>query len=95
MGAQKNHLNEMVLLSNQNLFKLMGKKLIAILRSKFGLIPLFCFYRLYRPPVYGRQTVKECHLPQEAGLQDRDHAVVTVLYDSEFNMQIGPISVNI
>ena len=33
LGAQKNHL--MVLLSIQNMFKLMGKKIITILSSKF------------------------------------------------------------
>ena len=33
-GAQKNRLNETVLLSTQNMLKLMGKKLFTILRSK-------------------------------------------------------------
>ena len=33
VGAQKNRLNEMVLLSTQNMFKSMGKKIITILRS--------------------------------------------------------------
>ena len=32
MGTQKNHLNETVLLRTQNTLKLMGKKVIAILR---------------------------------------------------------------
>ena len=30
MGTQKNRLNEMVLLSTQNMFKLMGKKIFTI-----------------------------------------------------------------
>ena len=30
MSAQKNHLNETVLLSTQNMFKLMGEEIIAI-----------------------------------------------------------------
>ena len=53
MGAQKNHLNEMVLLSNRNLFKFMGKKLIAILHLKFCFIrPLcfFCFLQIIQTP---------------------------------------------
>ena len=33
MGTQKNRLNETVLLSTQNMFKLMGKKIFTILRS--------------------------------------------------------------
>ena len=32
LGAQKNRLNETVLLSDQNMFKLMDKKIITILR---------------------------------------------------------------
>ena len=35
MGTQKNRLNETVLLSTQNMFKLVGKKTITILSSKF------------------------------------------------------------
>ena len=34
MGTQKNHLDEAVLLSTQNMFKLMGKKIITILHLK-------------------------------------------------------------
>ena len=34
MGTQKNRLNETVLLSTQNIFKLMGKKIITILCYK-------------------------------------------------------------
>ena len=37
MGTQKNSFNEMVLLSTQNMFKLMGKKILTILHSKFCL----------------------------------------------------------
>ena len=33
-ALQKNHLNETVLLSTQNMFRLLGKEIIAILRSK-------------------------------------------------------------
>ena len=33
VGTQKNRLNDTVLLINQNIFKLMGKKIIAILHS--------------------------------------------------------------
>ena len=35
MGAQKNRLNETVLLSTQNMLKLMGKKIFTILCSNF------------------------------------------------------------
>ena len=34
---KKKHLNETVLLITQNMFRLLGKKIIAILRSKFCL----------------------------------------------------------
>ena len=34
VGTQKNHLNETVLLSTQNMFRLLGKQMIAFLRSK-------------------------------------------------------------
>ena len=34
VGTQKNGLKEMVLLSTQNMLKLMGKKILTILRSK-------------------------------------------------------------
>ena len=37
-GTQKNHLNETVLLSTQNMLKLMGKKIFTILRSKIVFI---------------------------------------------------------
>ena len=35
VGAEMNRLNEMVLFSTQNMFKLMDKKIIKILHSKF------------------------------------------------------------
>ena len=35
VGTQKKRLSEMVLFNTQNIFKLMGKKIIAFLRSKF------------------------------------------------------------
>ena len=41
LGTQKNRLNETVLLSTQNMFKLMGKKLISILCSKFSYLNLW------------------------------------------------------
>ena len=34
VGTQKKGLNEMVLLSTQNMLKLMGKKIFTLLRSK-------------------------------------------------------------
>ena len=37
VGTQKNRLNEMVLLSTQYMFRLLGKKIIAFLLSKFCL----------------------------------------------------------
>ena len=43
VGTQKNRLNEMVLLSTQNIiFKLMGKKLFTFLHSKIVFIKNLC-----------------------------------------------------
>ena len=36
MGTQKNHLNERVLMSTQNMLKLIGKKITIILRLKMS-----------------------------------------------------------
>ena len=53
VGTQKNRLNETVLLSTQNMFSLLGKKIFAFLRSKFlynwtyGLLSHF-FFRRYK-----------------------------------------------
>ena len=41
MGTQKSRLNETVLLFTQNMLKLMGKKIITILRSKILLIETY------------------------------------------------------
>ena len=41
VGTQKNRLNETVLLSTQNMFKLMGKKIMTILCSKVLLIWMY------------------------------------------------------
>ena len=41
VGAKKNRLNEMVLWSTQNMFKLTDKKIITILRSKTSVYGTF------------------------------------------------------
>ena len=50
MGTQKNHLNEMVLLSTLNImFKLVGKKILTLLRSKIVLISSTELAHIYAP----------------------------------------------
>ena len=50
VGTQKNHLNETVLLSTQNMFKFIGKKIIPVLCSK-NLLNWTCEYA-YKPSTY-------------------------------------------
>ena len=54
MGAQKNYLNEMVLLSTQNMFLQGGKKIITILGSKY-LVIWTCSVNVYPHPIKGLQ----------------------------------------
>ena len=49
VGAKKNRLNETVLLSTQNTFKLMGKKIIKFYANKISLSGLMSYLMIYLP----------------------------------------------